>query len=717
MAISDPAFLAELRATFEIEAREHLQTISDGIIALERESVGARARETVETVFRAAHSLKGAARAVDLGRVESLCALLEETFAAWKRGQAPTPDMLESVHKRVDAIGAAIAEKPAPETRPPAAAVHAPVPQPAPARSVEPPAQAAAAPPSVPPAIDVQETVRIPLRKLQAQFRESQELLSLKLAAIQRSADLEELTERLEAWRDAWPALEPDARLSRLRSIEDLVARLRRAADRDRYAAGRLTDDFLEESRKLLALPFGTISATFPKIVRDLAHEQGKDVDFTMRGEDVEIDRRILEEVKDPIVHLLRNCVDHGIEPPAERTRSGKRARAAIALTVARVSANRVELTVSDDGRGIDAAAVRKSAVDKGAITADEAARLTDAQARALIFESDVSTSATVTQVSGRGLGLAIVKERAEKLGGRVALESEPGSGTTFRFGLPVAVAAFRGVLVDLAGHLVVLPTSHVERVIRTRPQDVKSVEGRDTVAVDGRALALVELLDVLELPALERREAPAGGRPAVVLASGEQRVAFAVDAVMGEQEVLLKRLSKPLLRVRNVAAATVLGSGRIAPVLNPNDLLKSARTAAAARSGRAATPAPAAARTKNVLVADDSITSRMLLKTILESAGYKVSVAVDGMDALTQVRAESFDLLVSDVEMPRLTGFDLTARIRAEPRLASLPVILVTALGTREDRERGIDAGANAYIVKSNFDQGDLMAAVRRLI
>ena len=495
------------------------------------------------------------------------------------------------------------------------------------------------------------------------------------------------------------------------------MAALTRTAEQDRHAIGKLVDDLLEDSKKLLLLPFATLAAPFPKLVRDLCRDQGKEADLVIHGEEVEIDKRILEEMKDPLIHLLRNCVDHGIETPDERRRLGKPSRATITLAVSQVNGSKVELLVSDDGAGIDTDKVKESAVRHGLISAEEAARLDEPEARALIFQSEVSTSPIITRLSGRGLGLAIVREKAEKLGGEVSVESRPGLGTAFRIVMPATRATFRGILVEAAGRLLVVPTVQVERVARARPDDVQTVEGRETISFDGRAVALVQLADALELPPVERKDTPSAGVTVIVLGSGEQRIAFAVDAVLDEQEVLVKPLVKPLSRVRNVAAATVLGSGKVAPILNVADLLKSARKVAGAQARVAAGTAPAPAETRTILVAEDSITSRMLLKGILESAGYNVKIAVDGMEAFTLLRAERFDLVVSDVEMPRLNGFDLTARIRADKKLAELPVVLVTALETREDRERGIDVGANAYLVKSSFDQSNLLEAVRRLI
>jgi two-component system chemotaxis sensor kinase CheA len=322
-----------------------------------------------------------------------------------------------------------------------------------------------------------------------------------------------------------------------------------------------------------------------------------------------------------------------------------------------------------------------------------------------------------ITQLSGRGLGLAIVREKAEKLGGRVAIESRIHAGTTIRMTLPLTLATFRGVLVESARRTFVVPTAQVERVTRFTPEDVQTVEGRDTLSINGRALALTRLAQVLQLPPVAQAQSPAA-TAALILGVGNDRIAFAVDAVLDEREVLVKRFARPLSRVRNIAGATVLGSGEVAPILNVADLLKSARkTGPALRVVAGPVAAPEAAAAKRILIAEDSITSRMLLKGILESAGYEVKTAVDGLEAFTLLRSERFDALVSDVEMPRLNGFDLTARVRADTQLADLPVMLVTALASREDRERGIEVGANAYLVKSNLDQSNLLEALRRLV
>jgi two-component system chemotaxis sensor kinase CheA len=762
MSVQEQEFLKSLRATFKVEAGEHLQAIAAGLLELEGTPPREKQRRFIETVFRAAHSLKGAARAVNFAEVESICQSLENVFAAWKRQESvPSPQEMDRLHRLLNAATKTLNTPEAgrdecrhtpPPSRPQAAAQPETV---APSLATDPSARVEATPAAAPPSFStgaiekapVSETVRISVAKLDAQLLEAEEMLVAKLTAGQRVADLRELARQLEEWSKEWAAVQPVMRALRqtserttssqrtapqptgltrlvefvdwnhdyLRSLESKVTTLRRTSEQDHKVVGKLVDDLLEDSKKMLMLPFATLGALFPKLVRDLCRDQGKESDFAIRGEEFEIDKRILEEMKDPFIHLLRNCVDHGIETSEQRVKLGKPPRATIRLVVSPVNGNKIELIVSDDGTGIDTEKVKESAVRRGLISPEQARGMSESEAMLLIFQTDVSTSQIITQLSGRGLGLAIVREKTEKLGGRVSVESRRHAGTTIRIILPIAVTTFRGILVEVANRQFIVPTVQVERVVRFKATDVQTVEGRETLSLNGRAVALARLAETLELPLAEELDSRAAAL-AIILGVADQRVAFAVDAVLDEQEVLVKRLGKPLSRVRNIAGATVLGSGQVAPILNVTDLLKSVR-----KNGGVPVPATADARPPKtesaaILVVEDSITSRMLLKGILESAGYKVKTAVDGLEAFTILRTQHFDLVVSDVEMPRLNGFDLTARIRADKKLAELPVVLVTALETREDRERGIDVGASAYLVKSSFDQSNLLEAIRRL-
>lgn len=732
-------FFNRLKAVFKIEAAEHAQAIGTGLLQLEKASGPEVRQEIVESIFRAAHSLKGAARSVDNAEIESLCQTLEDLFAAWRREEsAPPPEDFDAAHRTLTAISGAMANAPGEAASEPAFEEHQPTPK-GPA-SIE----------TRQKAFSTEKTVRISVDQLDARLQEAEELLTAKLTTIQRAEDIRELAGRFETWRNRWAAVEPEAialrqtmtrpsadpessddtmpvadpslirilefldwTLSHFKRLENQTLTLRQKAERDRRVVGKLVDDLLEESKKLLLLPFATLSAPFPKLVRDLCRESGKQAELVIQGDDVEMDKRILEDMKDPLIHLLRNAVDHGIETPEDRRAAGKPAVATITLAVSQLEGGKVEIFISDNGAGIDAEKVKESAVKRGVLSAAEASGIGEVEARALIFRTEISTSPIVTTLSGRGLGLAIVRERAEKLGGTVTADTEVGQGTQFRVVVPSMLATFRGILVEEYGQMFVIPTARVQRVARVSKDDIRTVEGLETISLDGRAISFVELGRVLDLPG-RNGESPKA-RPVVIVGTGDSRVAFAVDEILEEQEVLVKQFRKPLSRVRNIAGATVLGSGKIAPILNVLDLISSAQKVQPTVARTA--PAPKLEETRNVLVVEDSITSRMLITGILESAGYEVTSAVDGMEAFGLLRTESFDLVVSDVEMPRLNGFDLTAKIRADRTLSELPVVLVTALETRQDRERGIDVGANAYIVKSKFDQSDLLEAVQRLV
>ncbi|MHB0975326.1 MAG: hybrid sensor histidine kinase/response regulator [Thiobacillus sp.] len=768
MANKHDELLKKLLATFRVEADEHLQAMASGLLALGKTPPGEGQAEIVETIFREAHSLKGAARAVNLMEIESVCQALESVFAALKgRRLAVSPPLLDLLQQAVDALGGLLAPDAGPSrSRSPAvaalmrrlddAATGTPfVPEiphaaetPAAALPDAPP-MAAAVPPPFPAPDLAADTVRISTAKLDAVMRQAEELLSPRLAAGQRARELRETAAALAAWRKERARIQPalrlverayartlkdtcsarekqalpllleylDAEPLNLKTLEDRLARLTRAAERDRRTLSGMSDGLLHDVKEMQLLPFASLLDRFPRFARELARGQGKEVELALQGGEIEIDRRILEAMRDPLIHLLRNAIDHGIEPPAVRADRHKPARGTITLAISQQDGGKVEVLVADDGAGIDASSLRAAAGRLGLVSGEEAERLDEAAAQALAFQSGVTTSPLITDVSGRGLGLAIVREKVERLGGSVALESQPGAGTAFRIVLPLTLATFRGILVRAGEQLCVIPAARVERVTRVAGPDIQTVENRETIPLDGQAVALVWLGDVLELPRREPAEDAAGGVPAVVLGPDPGRVAFRVDAILGEQEVLVKTLGPQLARVRNVAGASVLGTGQVVPVLNVPDLLKSAVQLAATPRVPVAAEKPGAAEKPAILVVEDSITSRSLLKNILESADYAVTTAVDGMDAYTTLKTGTFDLVVSDVEMPRMDGFDLTARIRADKQLAELPVVLVTALGSREHRERGIDAGANAYIVKSSFDQSNLLDVIRRLL
>jgi two-component system chemotaxis sensor kinase CheA len=310
------------------------------------------------------------------------------------------------------------------------------------------------------------------------------------------------------------------------------------------------------------------------------------------------------------------------------------------------------------------------------------------------------------------------VREKVEQLAGTISILTRSGVGTTFFLVLPMTMATFRGLIVRVHEHLFVLPTTYVERVVHVRHETINTIENRATIVMNGSAVALVRLAETLELSQHSPPQPATTSTLAVVLTAAERRMAFLVDEVLNEQEILVKPLGKQLSRVRSMEGATVLATGKVVPILHVPDLmLMAVRTSGASRRP-CATPAETSAALRHaILVAEDSIASRMLLKNTLEAAGYEVETAVDGLDAFTRLNQRPFAAVVSDVDMPRMNGFDLTVRIRKDRQLADVPVVLVTVLDSRTNRERGIEVGANAYLVKSSFDQSNLLEVLRRLL
>lgn len=691
----DAGFLAALQAAFQVEAGEHLQALSAGLLALEKTPAPARP-PLLEAIRREAHSLKGAARAVNRADLEALGQRLEQVLADWKRGETPgEAGGFDALHHLLDDAALLLPGGPAPAAP-----------------------QAAAGRMAMP------ETVRVATAKLDRLMLQAEEMLAAKLAAGQRTADLQALVLTLDEWKNAWSSLRPDAQgaagsllggfldwsQSWVKALERQVRTLAEAAAQDHRAIGQAVDTLRKDAKELLMTPMAQLLAPLGKLVHDLCRDEGKEAELVVRGEEVEIDKRILEEMKDPLIHLLRNCVDHGIEKPGQREQAGKPRQGTITVAIRQVEGNRVEILVADDGGGIDLAGLKDAAVRKGILTAARAAQLTEGETYPLLFESGVSTRKAVTSLSGRGLGMAIVREKCDKLNGRISVQSQRGRGAEFLILLPLTLATFRGLLVKASDQIFALPLAPVTRVDRVRRHELGGRESRATMNHQGEPLPIVPLAALLGLPA--RPDERSDFIPVVVMAAAGHRVAFAVDAVLHEEEVLVKIIRGPVGRLRYIVGAAVLGSGLVVPVLQPVQLVKTALI----WQPEAAAPAPVPPAA-SILVAEDSITSRLLLKGLLESAGYRVRTAVDGMEAWQLLAGELFSAVVSDVEMPRLNGFELVAQMRAAERTARVPVVLVTALANASDRDRGQAAGANAYLVKGQFEHSDLLETLRRLL
>ena len=748
-------FLKRIQETYRIEAEEHIRAFSTGLIELEKTQPEERVAEIIETMFREVHSLKGAARSVDQKETESLCQPLESVFSLLKcRKITLSPFSFSLFFKAVDHLTKLItttgkeksgadhqimreliqqlkemaAGKSSDNTE--MAELTSDI-KAIPSEKVNSPDPGDSGPAST-------ETVRIRISKLDQLLLQAEELIQSKIAVDQRINELRELCIELNEWKteiQKWKSRRTIATISNwnewfdtsemhLNKTVGKMTEITRSMERDQHSHDRLVNLHLEAMKQVLMLPVGSMAEVFPGMVRDISHEQNKEVDFNITGLELEIDRRILEELKDPLTHLIRNSIDHGIGKPQERLLLNKSAHGKITLAFAAKENGQFEVILSDDGKGIDKDLVIKAAVKSGIMSKEAADKLEDEEILNLIYQSGVSTSSIITDISGRGLGLSIAHEKITKLNGVISVQTEADKGTTFRIRLPMALATFRGIMVRVNDFLFILPTVNVERVLRVEEADIKTVENHETILIDSQIISVVDIGEVLGLPELKH-----GGSDrkntgfeksdkirVVVLFSAEQRIAFKVDDIVGEQQVLVKGLGKLLKRVRNISGATILGSGNVVPVLNITDLMKSALRI---KGKKSEVPADMlfVPKTGSILVAEDSITSRTLLKNILETAGYKVTTSVDGADAFTKARTGDFDIIVSDVDMPKMNGFELTQKIKNDKKLSEIPVVLVTALESREDREKGIEVGADAYIIKSSFDQTNLLEIIKKLI
>jgi len=685
-----------LMATFRQEAEEHLRFLSGSLNTLEQGLPAAAHDSAVEAAFRATHTLKGAARSVGLADVESRCQDLESDLSGVKHGRLSlTPEMLGRLRHGMDDVARLLADHVTPPAAPgtPEGAPTTRIPVPA----AGPPAGAA--------------TIRMETARLDELQSHSENLLVAKLAAEEREREARALVETLVPV-GAVAARDGASGALRNRAAETQARALMGRLSRDRRALAVAVDALGERMRHVRLMPASSVLELLPPMAGEMARAIGKEADFTTEGAELEVDRKVLETIKDPLLHLVRNALDHGVEAPDVRERAGKRRRARIAVRFAHRESRRIEVRVEDDGAGIDVAGLRAGAVRARMMSPEGAASLPDAAALQLAFSSGVSTSPVITDLSGHGLGMAIVRDRVERLGGSVAVESSPGQGTAVTMILPASIATFRGLLVRVGHQLVLLPIEAVERALRVTVADMGRVGGMDVLRWEGRVVPAGSLGAIL---GREGAGGEAGGpRPCLIVASGGERGALLVDEVVGEREVLVKELEAPLVRVRHVAGAGLLGGGELALILRPGDLLRALRETLPAEETALAVVEEARAA---ILVVDDSITTRTMEKSLFEAAGYRVQTATDGAEAWAALKSEPFDLVVSDVDMPRLNGFDLTARIRSDARLASLPVVLVTALESREDKERGIEVGANAYVIKSGFDQSKLLEIVRRLV
>ncbi len=587
------------------------------------------------------------------------------------------------------------------------------------------------------------ETIRVSTRQLDALMTQTGELTVTKIRIVHRLSEVEALTLLWEEWsRDAFVNrfvlndLENQStnthktieqlhnyynRASQhLEKLGALINQLRGSLYEDTARLELISNELEDDIRTLRLLPLSTIFNRFSRMVRDLARQQNKQVELIIEGGETRADKRILEEMKDPLMHLLRNAVDHGIESSEERQQYGKSPVAQICLRGYQ-TATSVIIEVSDDGRGINPEQVKKTALKRGIYPPEELETMTSKQLQSLIFFPGFTTRTLVTEISGRGVGMDVVRNNVEQLKGSIELESVPTKGSTFRMRLGTALATTHVLIVGVQSISYGIPVEFVRTTRLVSPSELFTIEGRDTIIFEEQPLSVAQLSELLELESSQKEMNASTTFPCIVLKVGEEKLGVFVDALIDEQDVVLKSQSQLLKRVRNISGATILGTGEVCMILNALDLIKSARkhlnSSRTSVKIEGKTHQDSLKQKSVILLVEDSIATRTQEKRILEAAGYEVITAVDGLDGFNKLKTRPIDAVISDVQMPNLDGLSLTAKIRENQDYNELPIILVTSLASDEDKRRGAEAGANAYITKSSFNQQVLLETLKRLI
>ncbi|MCT7298492.1 hybrid sensor histidine kinase/response regulator [Ralstonia sp. CHL-2022] len=771
MSVDDDLGRQSLLALFHEEAQTQTRVLSTGLLTLERAPTDAAA---LEACMRAAHSLKGAARIVGLQDGVDVAHRMEEWFVAAQRATL----VLTAVHIDVLLRGTDLllrVGQPGTAGQLPRAEVEAVLAAfSAPERAAAAPVAATFADPdaaaedatmkaamallnaevaalSTPPVPAPEPAAPAPHRAPIGNTRDPHRMLRVRADNLDRLLSLsgESLVESrwLKPFGESMLRVKRSHRAATLALdalYETLVERLDQHADADMHAAlndvrqmlghmqqtlGEHIDDLdrfdrrsthlaqqlYDEALQCRMRPFGDATHAYPRVVRDLARSLGKQVRFNIVGEATQVDRDILDMLDAPLGHLLRNAVDHGVETPEARETQGKAPEATITLE-ARHSAGKLLITVADDGAGIDLEAVRAAVVRRGLSDADTASRLSDHELLDFLLLPGFSMREHVTDVSGRGVGLDAVHEVVKAVRGNVRIHNEPGRGTRFMLQLPLTLSVIRSLLVDVGGEAYAFPLAYVRRTLELARAEIDILEGQQHFSFEGRPVGLVTAHQLLGTqPPGEARESV----PVVVIGEGAETYGIAVDRFLGERMLVVQPLDARLGKVRDIAAGALMENGDAVLIVDVDDLLRSVDKLV--RGGQLDKvqrgQGVAVQQRKHVLVVDDSLTVRELERKLLEKRGYAVTVAVDGMDGWNALRGADFDLVVTDIDMPRMDGIELVTLIKRDAALKALPVMVVSYKDREEDRRRGLDAGADYYLAKGSFHDEALLDAVRDLI
>ncbi|WP_223503196.1 hybrid sensor histidine kinase/response regulator [Pseudomonas sp. BF-R-24] len=746
---------ASLLELFSLEAEAQTLVLSAGLLALERDPTLA---DQLESCMRAAHSLKGAARIVGVDAGVSVAHVMEDCLVSAQEGRLLLrPEHIDALLQGTDllmriatpsnnpevtdieayvALMARLLDPAAPLVAP-AAPVMAELQLEAPAPKVESSAPVVE-PPSAPAPRKTKRTTENGERVLRVTAERLNSLLDLSskslvetlrlkphLATMQRLKRmqsnslraLENLNVHLKDHAlslEAQEALEDARRL--LAQSQQLLMEKNAELDEFAWHASQRAQVLYDTALACRMRPFADVLTGQVRMVRDLGRDLGKQVRLEIEGEKTQVDRDVLEKLEAPLTHLLRNAVDHGIETPEQRLLAGKPAEGLIRLRASH-QAGLLVLELSDDGNGVDLEKLRRSIVERNLSLAETAAQLSEEELLTFLFLPGFSLRDKVTEVSGRGVGLDAVQHMVRQLRGAVVLEQTAGEGSRFHLEVPLTLSVVRSLVVEVGDEAYAFPLAHIERMCDLEPADIVQVEGRQHFWHEGRHVGLVAASQLLQRPASQN-----SGQTLKVVVIRERDAIYgvAVERFIGERTLVVLPLDERLGKVQDISAGALLDDGSVVLIVDVEDMLRSVEkllnTGRLERIARHSNQVVEAAR-KRILVVDDSLTVRELQRKLLLNRGYDVAVAVDGMDGWNALRSEDFDLLITDIDMPRMDGIELVTLLRRDNRLQSLPVMVVSYKDREEDRRRGLDAGADYYLAKASFHDDALLDAVVELI
>lgn len=731
-----PPHIREFLPGFIESAREHIDAINQGLLHLEKEGPGDS--ESLSGISRNAHSLKGAAMTMGLGNITSLCHHMEDIIREIREQRMVTdPETFDVLFQTNDAISAMVerlSHTPVEDITLPNGLlerIEALLPTPGEILPSLPTPKKRPQSNGTPMGRTVHETVRVPTEKVDRFLNIAVELVITRnrMQSLLDQLDMAGTSRKKE--QKLLSVLEEDlagASVSRTpfhSALNELVLqrheghRMLEQFAEDFHESLEVLNQLVTETQQLVMdirmLPVSMLFNAFSRPVRDLARQKNKKVELIIQGEETRIDKRVIEELSDPLMHLLRNAIDHGIESPEERKQREKDETGTIILRAFQ-DIDKAVIEIMDDGRGIDKEQIKRKALEKGFLSQDEAKRLLDDEVFDLLFLQGFSTAAMVTELSGRGIGMEVVKDNVEKLNGSVEITSIPGVRTKTTISLPLTVATTRAFLVRCSGHMLAIPVFSVIQVLRVSPDSILTAKGREAVYLQGEIVPCARLDVTLSFPKPEKED-PNEKLSLILLRHSGKKIAFQVDEVVGVEEIVMRNLGTHLRRLPAFSGSSILGTGEIALIVDIPRLFTTAQIKAGNIFLEKRIFLGRKEIKQRILLVEDQMTTRLLEKSILEAAGFEVETAVDGLAALNRLEENLYDLVITDVQMPRMDGFTLTATLKKDERFSQLPVIIVTSLESEEDKTQGLQAGADAFLLKKSFNQESLIHTIKTLI